>query len=77
MRKLQSFSIRAEAEMACELLKAAGISCVIQSDDCGGLRPNIAFATGGSMVYVDEKDYLKALKLIAPAPKAKKKKKRT
>lgn len=76
MKELQSFLTRAEAEMACELLRAEGIVCVVKSDDCGGLRPNIAFSTGGSMVYVDEKDYTKAMKLIEPALKAKKKKKK-
>ena len=75
MIRLQSFLIRAEAEMACALLRSEGISCIIKSDDCGGLRPNLAFSTGGSIVYVEEKDYPKAVILINPEIKTKKRKK--
>ena len=66
MKELQSFSTRAEAEMACDILKGKGIPSIIKADDCGGLRPSMAFASGGYIVYVEEGDYSEALKLIAP-----------
>ncbi|MEI6092185.1 MAG: DUF2007 domain-containing protein [bacterium] len=75
MKELQSFSTRAEAELVCSLLRDEGIACIIKSDDCGGMRPNLAFATGGSQIYVDEKDYSKATQLLNPKTKIKKHKK--
>ena len=74
MKELQSFSTRTEAEMACDILKNNGITSMVKSDDCGGMRPALAFSTGGYIVYVEEKDYTSALQLIASTPKTKKKK---
>ena len=74
MKELKSFSTRAEAEMLCSVLENNGISCLVKADDCGGMRPALAFSTGGYMVFVEEKDYSKALELTKPTSKNKKKK---
>jgi len=73
VKELQSFSTRAEAEMACDILKDNGIPSIIKTDDCGGMRPSMAFASGGYVIYIEEGYYTMALKLIEPMPKTKKK----
>ncbi|MEI6080126.1 MAG: DUF2007 domain-containing protein [bacterium] len=74
MKELLSFSTRAEAEMFCSVLENNGISCLVKADDCGGMRPALAFSTGGYMIYVEENDYTNAYALIGPEKKTKKKK---
>lgn len=55
---------RAEAEMVLELLNNMGIAGHVQSDDLGGLRPDVAFATGGARICVAPGDEAKAREII-------------
>ena len=43
---LRTYLNRVEAEVAKTALTAAGIECLIRSDDCGGMRPHLWFGTG-------------------------------
>lgn len=43
-----------EADIARSALEAAGIECLIKSDDCGGLRPHLWL--GGVELVVREED---------------------
>ena len=36
---------------------------MIKSDDCGGIRPELAF-NGGAKLFVDEKDYDKVKEIL-------------
>lgn len=64
MKKLKSFSNQAEALMISNLLNDNDINSFVRSDDIGGMTPGVAFTTGGYIVFIDEKDYPEALKLI-------------
>ena len=55
-RKLfREFYSRDEAEIVRELLRANGIESFVNSDDCGSIRPELAFSRGVQL-YVAEKD---------------------
>lgn len=47
---IQSFTNEGEAYLAKGALEAFGIDCMISRDDCGGLRPHLAFAGGLRLV---------------------------
>jgi len=44
------------AELAKSALEAAGIDAMIQSDSVGGMRPHLAWASGGFKLLVREED---------------------
>jgi hypothetical protein len=43
---VQTFAHRIEAEIAKGYLEENGIAALIQADDAGGMRPDLAFMTG-------------------------------
>ena len=43
---VRTFTDHFAADLAKTALDAAGIECLIRSDDCGGLRPGMAFSNG-------------------------------
>jgi Putative prokaryotic signal transducing protein len=47
---------QSEAEMAKSALEAAGIDAMIQADSAGGMRPHLAWASGGFKLLVREDD---------------------
>ena len=49
---IKTFASRAEAELAKGILEAGGIRALVSVDDCGGLRPEVAF-TRGARLLVD------------------------
>ncbi len=53
---LGSFASEMEAEMAKGALESAGIATMIQADSAGGMRPHIAWATGGFKLLVRPQD---------------------
>jgi hypothetical protein len=61
-----AFATEAEAEMAKSALQSAGIDAMIQADSAGGLRPHIAWASGGFKVLVREEDAADAHEALAP-----------
>ena len=58
-----------EAEMAHSALEAAGITAIIQSDDCGGLRPSL-WMTGIALLVPAEDVGRAAEVLDMPAAEA-------
>ena len=51
-----------EAETVRAALEAAGIACMIRSDDCGGMRPHLWM--GGVQILVRSEDAAQAAELI-------------
>lgn len=62
--KIKNYSNRIEAEINKGLLETNKISCIISSDDAGGLRPDLMMSTGGVWLLVEEKNKNKALELL-------------
>jgi Putative prokaryotic signal transducing protein len=53
-----------EADLAKSALEAAGIESMIQSDDCGGVRPHLWM--GGIQLLVRDEDAQRALEILNP-----------
>ncbi len=53
---IHSYASQPEAELARSALAAAGIESMIQADSIGGMRPHVAWASGGFKVLVREED---------------------
>ena len=64
---VQAFGSQWEADMAKSALEAAGISAMIQADAAGGMRPHIAWASGGFKVLVREEDAEAAREVLEPS----------
>lgn len=68
MARIERFTSRAEADLACGLLIAHDIDAYVLGDDAGGTRPDIAFGIGGTAVVVPDDQLHDALALLdAPA----------
>ena len=63
MKLLKSFSNRFAADSFVANLTEEKIDYIIQADDCGGLRPDMAIQ-GGVNIYVDDGQYTKAVELL-------------
>jgi len=61
---VHSFGTQMEADMAKSALASAGIACMIQADSAGGLRPHIAWASGGFKVLVRDDDLEEARRVL-------------
>jgi hypothetical protein len=61
---VHTFSNQFEADMALSALEAAEIDAMIQADTAGGMRPHIAWASGGFKVLVREEDALEAKEIL-------------
>ena len=53
---LHSFATQMEADIAKGALESAGIDSLIQADSAGGMRPHLAWGTGGFKLLVREED---------------------
>lgn len=53
---VHTFSNQFEADIAMSALEAAEIDAMVQADTAGGMRPHIAWASGGFRVLVREED---------------------
>jgi len=53
---VHQFGNAPDAELAKTALKAAGIECMIQADSAGGMRPHLAWASGGYKILVRSED---------------------
>ena len=63
----QAFGSQWEADMAKGALEAAGIPAMIQADAAGGMRPHIAWASGGFKVLVRQDDAEAAREVLEPS----------
>jgi len=60
-----AFANEMEAEIARSALDAAEIDAMIQADSAGGMRPHLAWASGGFKLLVREQDAPAALAVLA------------
>jgi len=51
---VKTFVHRHEADLAKGYLESEGIPAFVSSDDLGGMRPNLGFATGARLLVSDE-----------------------
>ncbi len=58
---IKTYTNKAEAELAKGLLEKNGIKAMVSVDDCGGMRPDLLWGTGGAKLLVREEDVEKAL----------------
>ena len=63
---IHAFGSEADAEMAKGALESAGIDAMIQGDSAGGMRPHLAWASGGFKVLVREEDAEAARAVLDP-----------
>ena len=57
---VRTFGYGPEADLAKCALESAGIEAMIQADAAGGMRPHLAWASGGFKVLVREDDVASA-----------------
>jgi hypothetical protein len=57
-----TFLTHIDADLAKSALEAAGIESMIQSDDCGGVRPHLWM--GGIQLLVRDEDAQRALEIL-------------
>jgi hypothetical protein len=62
--RIQRFTNRTQADLACGLLVAHGIDALVMVDDAGGMRPDISFGIGGVAVVVPDEQLDEALELL-------------
>ena len=62
-----AFATSFEAELARSMLEAADIDSMIQADAVGGMRPHVAWASGGYKLLVREEDAGDAREVLTPA----------
>ena len=68
---VHTYSTQSEADVAKSALEAAGIDAIVQADNAGGMRPDLAWTGGGFRVLVRDKDLAAAQQLLkAPAKHA-------
>ena len=56
--------------MAKTALESAGIDAMIKADTAGGMRPHIAWSSGGFQVLVREEDAAEARDVLEPPDEA-------
>lgn len=64
MARIERFTSRIEAEMACAMLTANGIDARVSADDAGGVHPEIPFGIGGTAVVVPDDQLEEARELL-------------
>lgn len=64
---VQSFGTLSEAEMAKSALESAEIDSMIQADSVGGMRPHIAWSSGGFKLLVRAEDEATAQQVLEPS----------
>lgn len=64
MARINRFTAKVEADLACGLLHAHGIDAYVSSDDAGGVHPAIPFGIGGTVIVVPDDQLREALALL-------------
>jgi hypothetical protein len=64
MARIERFTSKAEADLACGLLSDNGIPARVSGDDVGGVHPDIPFGIGGTAVVVPDDRLQHALALL-------------
>jgi hypothetical protein len=68
MARIQRFTSRVQADLACAMLRSNGVDARVSSDDAGGLHPDIPFGIGGTVVVVPDEDLVLATALLDEEP---------
>ena len=63
---VQAFGSGPEADMAKSALEASGIDAMIQADSIGGMRPHVAWSSGGYKLLVRDEDAAAARDVLEP-----------
>ena len=61
---VKTFGSRLEADLAKGVLAANGIEALVCADDAGGMRPDLAFTSGGVRLVVAGEDAKDALRVL-------------
>lgn len=61
---LKTYASRDEAEFDRAILEGAGIRAMVSADDCGGMRPHLAFTSGGVKLLVLSENLERAAELL-------------
>ena len=61
---VKTFADRLQADMARSLLESNGITASVSADDMGGMRPDLAFTSGGVKLFVLDDNADKALEIL-------------
>lgn len=64
MARINRFTAKVEADVACGLLQTHGIDAYVSSDDAGGVHPDIPFGIGGTVIVVPDDQLDEALALL-------------
>ncbi len=67
---VQTFGNELEADLAKGALGAAGIDAMIQADSVGGMRPHMAWSSGGFKLLVRDEDVAEAREVLETPPEA-------
>lgn len=59
--RVRTFLNRFEANLAKSVLESAGIECLIQADDCGGLRPHMQMSGVDLLVRAEDANRAEAV----------------
>jgi hypothetical protein len=67
---IETFTSQHEADLAKNALEAAGIDAMIKADTAGGMRPHLAWSSGGFQLVVREEDAAAAGDVLEPSVEA-------
>ncbi len=68
---VHTFGSQPEADLANSALEAAGIDAMIQADSAGGMRPHMAWGSGGFKILVRNEDAAVARAILEPSEEQK------
>lgn len=68
MARIDRFTSRADAQVACGMLVAHGIDAYLSGDDAGGVFPQFPYSLGGTVVIVPDEQEDEALALLDVQP---------
>lgn len=68
MARIDRFTSRADAQVACGMLVAHGIDAYLSGDDAGGVFPQFPYSLGGTVVIVPDEQEAEALALLDLQP---------
>ncbi len=61
---VKTFADRLQADMTRSSLEANGITASVSANDRGGMRPDLAFTSGGVKLFVIDENAAKALEVL-------------
>lgn len=68
LKHLVSYISKQRAYFIQSVLESGGIQAMVTTDDCASFRPDLAYLTGGSRIYVREADFETASEMLKTVP---------